>query len=633
MDQVAAQVTFNAIVIVPLVGLGWLGRQTGVAPRLLHMYWALVLIKMVMPSFWDTTWTLPNLSATNSIATADAESTPVLDSPQPTNLTEEAVETRTGHSSDAQPQSAEIATNISVEAELPVDRAPRSADTSLFAWLLGCSLLVAALLAWRMVLEHRRLLRWVRRGEPGEAPLQSLLQEVASGLKITRLPQVLLVDGRLSPFVTSSLTTNYLVLPRALLAALSPESTRLMLAHELAHLSRRDLWSRRLSTIVCCLYWWHPLVWWVSQAAREAEDESCDRTVVSTFPGRRRAYAESLLTTVDFLSGDFLSGESLPGDAQALPQNAICGFVRFRGIKRRIQMLSGTETRRASKLWSLMVLASVVLVMPLTVNWTIGNEPPSKEAKRQERRAKRAAEAEKTADLEIGDAGEKAVRSADARLDLAVDRVADAPPTSSNELRRQRRKRRKPNASKIAFVDVAHVFRESKAFKQDMEKLKGEIEQLDLDLRKKRLEIQKFVLERKALDKDSDASKKLEQAAKVSADLLQKTMIASRARFLQSESNIYHNHYTRVYDLISAYAKEEGFKAVFRTPDGKGKSVQRSLDPREIDPGEAQKVLATMNQHVLFVDGDNPEAVDITAAIIAQVNAPAKKVSAPKVLR
>jgi lactam utilization protein B len=119
--------------------------------------------------------------------------------------------------------------------------------------------------------------------------------------------------------------------------------------------------------------------------------------------------------------------------------------------------------------------------------------------------------------------------------------------------------------------------------------------------------------------------KEAEAALRKGAEAMKNSTTADRARFLKSESQIYHDHYTRIYDLIGDHAKQEGFKAVFRSPDGKGKPVQQSVNPRSIDPVESRKILATLNQNLLFVDGDNPDSVDITAAIIARLNGPQKE--------
>ena len=49
-----------------------------------------------------------------------------------------------------------------------------------------------------------------------------------------------------------------------------------VLAHELAHLKRRDHWVRRLEAIVLGLYWWYPGAWWARRQLERAEEECCD---------------------------------------------------------------------------------------------------------------------------------------------------------------------------------------------------------------------------------------------------------------------------------------------------------------------------------------------------------------------
>jgi beta-lactamase regulating signal transducer with metallopeptidase domain len=64
-----------------------------------------------------------------------------------------------------------------------------------------------------------------------------------------------------------------IIFPRSLLAACSRRELRLMLAHELAHLKRRDLQWGWLATAAHALFFFHPLVWiaggeWRPSAAR-----------------------------------------------------------------------------------------------------------------------------------------------------------------------------------------------------------------------------------------------------------------------------------------------------------------------------------------------------------------------------
>jgi TonB family protein len=60
----------------------------------------------------------------------------------------------------------------------------------------------------------------------------------------------------------------------------SPEHVRLALLHELAHVQRKDLWTSLLWIPAKAIYWFHPLVWWLSVRAREEQELACDARVL-----------------------------------------------------------------------------------------------------------------------------------------------------------------------------------------------------------------------------------------------------------------------------------------------------------------------------------------------------------------
>ena len=49
--------------------------------------------------------------------------------------------------------------------------------------------------------------------------------------------------------------------PAGLDCRLKGEGRRAVLAHELAHLRRRDHWVRRLEMVAAVFHWWNPLFW------------------------------------------------------------------------------------------------------------------------------------------------------------------------------------------------------------------------------------------------------------------------------------------------------------------------------------------------------------------------------------
>jgi beta-lactamase regulating signal transducer with metallopeptidase domain/Flp pilus assembly protein TadD len=77
----------------------------------------------------------------------------------------------------------------------------------------------------------------------------------------------------------------------------APEETlRPVIAHELSHLRRRDHWTAWLEMAATIFVWWHPLVWIARRQLRRQAELACDARVVAAMPGKRRHYAESLIT-------------------------------------------------------------------------------------------------------------------------------------------------------------------------------------------------------------------------------------------------------------------------------------------------------------------------------------------------
>jgi len=75
--------------------------------------------------------------------------------------------------------------------------------------------------------------------------------------------------------------------PQLLLREFTPEQTRSVLAHEFAHIHRRDNLVRCFELIVLALHWWNPIAWFGSRQLRRATEECCDAIVVGAFPDER----------------------------------------------------------------------------------------------------------------------------------------------------------------------------------------------------------------------------------------------------------------------------------------------------------------------------------------------------------
>ena len=86
--------------------------------------------------------------------------------------------------------------------------------------------------------------------------------------------------------------------PRILLpaeaAGWTDERRRIVLLHELAHIARRDSFSRSVAAIICALYWAHPAIWYAARRMRLEQEHACDDLVLS-LGAKASLYARNLL--------------------------------------------------------------------------------------------------------------------------------------------------------------------------------------------------------------------------------------------------------------------------------------------------------------------------------------------------
>ena len=82
--------------------------------------------------------------------------------------------------------------------------------------------------------------------------------------------------------------------PRWVLALDDP-SQRLLMAHEMEHVHRRDTAVLFGGAVSAALMPWNPVVWWMVGRLRLAVEQDCDARVLAAHPGVRR-YADLLLT-------------------------------------------------------------------------------------------------------------------------------------------------------------------------------------------------------------------------------------------------------------------------------------------------------------------------------------------------
>jgi beta-lactamase regulating signal transducer with metallopeptidase domain len=232
---------------------------------------------------------------------------------------------------------------------------------ALGVWLAGGLGLALSMLRRRLLL--RRLWRL------GEAPPDFLAREVAAVARRLSIPapEVRTVRGVASPFVFG--LRPRLVWPHD--AAHRPglagaTGIRTVLAHELAHVARRDCWVGGIESLAVCLWWWNPLFWLVLRQERFHKEAACDAWALRLWPGGRRALAESLVA-----AGIASPGRPGLGGAH-LSSNA-------RGIQRRVRRLYGGPSR-VERPWPVLLAAALLgaATLPGLAERPVASGPPGR---------------------------------------------------------------------------------------------------------------------------------------------------------------------------------------------------------------------------------------------------------------
>ena len=84
-----------------------------------------------------------------------------------------------------------------------------------------------------------------------------------------------------------------------------------IIAHELAHIRRWDLWVNLVQRIIETLLFYHPAVWWLSSRIRLEREMCCDEIAAKCFD--RELYARSLESVAKIGQGSLLMATSIRG--------------------------------------------------------------------------------------------------------------------------------------------------------------------------------------------------------------------------------------------------------------------------------------------------------------------------------
>ena len=206
-----------------------------------------------------------------------------------------------------------------------------------------------------------------------EGPLVDLLRTVANGWSMHVVPTLARAQEIVVPQVVGFIRPTIL-LPVSATTALSLDELEMILAHELAHVRRYDLWVNLLQRLAETTLFFNPAVWYLSRRISTLREYCCDEMVceamAETQPQPQACYASALLRVAE-LGRQNTSPQSPVGEHSELAALAASGRSPSE-LRRRVAHLFGEPLRepfrmsKGSLLTLAILLASLLVIGPAT---------------------------------------------------------------------------------------------------------------------------------------------------------------------------------------------------------------------------------------------------------------------------
>ncbi len=174
------------------------------------------------------------------------------------------------------------AVNVFVQDTSPV------AAIVVVCWLLGVGVMLV-----RLAVGLRAIASMERYSYQVLPPLgRRRVDELRHALGIARTVAVRLSDEVIAP-CTAHLLRPVIWLPLSLLTRVPVEQIEALLAHELAHIARKDWLWNGVQCVIESLLFFHPAVWWLGRRIRQEREHACDDLAVAAC-GNAVALAQAL---------------------------------------------------------------------------------------------------------------------------------------------------------------------------------------------------------------------------------------------------------------------------------------------------------------------------------------------------
>ncbi|HEX5242206.1 MAG TPA: M56 family metallopeptidase [Tepidisphaeraceae bacterium] len=245
-------------------------------PHVVYALWLVALAKCLTPPLWS--------SPTGLFSLAQARTSQV--------AADQSMSSNAAVSSIAGAQNDRISPLAAPEIAPAVLTSRRRVDWAtivVMLWLSGSGAVLVATAA----ASHRLLRRLLRNAVACPPELDEMIQSICKELGRKRSARLIIADADFGPAVVAILRPT-IVLPVRLLEA-SPQALRVALGHELSHLRRGDAFLAAAQRLAVAIWWFHPLVWFMSARLTAIREQCCDEETICSLKLDAALYAQTLL--------------------------------------------------------------------------------------------------------------------------------------------------------------------------------------------------------------------------------------------------------------------------------------------------------------------------------------------------
>jgi beta-lactamase regulating signal transducer with metallopeptidase domain len=245
-----------------------------------------------------------------------------------------------------EPDTRESATSVAAPSETTAKAVGLSLTGVAFClWLAGCALLALSWLrrSYALSVSIRRG-RKVNTGREADA-----LRRVKSNFGVGREVRLVVTAAVSEPGVWGVLMP-VVVLPEGVAERLDDAELETVFMHELAHVVRWDNLAGNFQRALCCLFWFHPVVWFINRRLLAEREQACDDMVVRR-GGSSEVYANGIAKVCRYCLG-----------REAVGFSKVTGSDLKRRVERLVSRSAGKRMSLAhASVLSLLTVAAVTL--------------------------------------------------------------------------------------------------------------------------------------------------------------------------------------------------------------------------------------------------------------------------------